>query len=79
MAWLAYSVLDGLRSSEAAARQVAGRDALSGLPNRFLFNALVDAEIARCKRGRHQFALFYLDLDISSKPTTLLATMSATV
>ncbi len=46
MAWLAYSVLDGLRSSEAAARQVAGRDALSGLPNRFLFNALVDAEIA---------------------------------
>ncbi|HEY0145803.1 MAG TPA: EAL domain-containing protein [Methylovirgula sp.] len=63
MAWLAYHVLDGLRSSEAAARQVAGRDALSGLPNRFLFNALVDAEIARCKRGRHQFALFYLDLD----------------
>ncbi len=63
MAWLAYYVLNGLRSSEAAARQVAGRDALTGLPNRVLFNALVDAEIARCKRGSHQFAVFYLDLD----------------
>jgi len=63
MGWMAYRVLDGLRSSEAKARQVAGRDVLSGLPNRFLFNELVDAEASRCKRGRHQFALFYLDLD----------------
>ncbi|MGP8231542.1 MAG: putative bifunctional diguanylate cyclase/phosphodiesterase [Methylovirgula sp.] len=63
MVGMAYRVLDALRSSEARARQVAGRDVLSGLPNRFLFNELVDAEIARCRRGRHQFALFYLDLD----------------
>jgi diguanylate cyclase len=63
MASMAYRILDALRSSEARARQVAGRDVLSGLPNRFLFNELVDAEIARCRRGRHQFALFYLDLD----------------
>ena len=63
MVGMAYRVLNALRSSEARAREVAGRDALSGLPNRFLFNELVDAEIARCRRGRHQFALFYLDLD----------------
>jgi diguanylate cyclase (GGDEF)-like protein len=63
MVGMAVRVLDGLRSSEAKARQVAGRDVLSGLPNRYLFNELVDAEAARCKRGRHQFALFYLDLD----------------
>lgn len=63
MVGMAYQVVGALRSSEARARQVAGRDVLSGLPNRFLFNELVDAEIARCRRGRHQFALFYLDLD----------------
>ncbi|MDR3409322.1 MAG: EAL domain-containing protein [Methylovirgula sp.] len=63
MVGMAYRVVGALRSSEARARQVAGRDVLSGLPNRFLFNELVDAEIARCRRGRHQFALFYLDLD----------------
>lgn len=63
MIWMAGRVLDGLRLSEARAREFAGRDALSGLPNRLLFNELVDAEAARCKRGRHQFALFYLDLD----------------
>jgi diguanylate cyclase len=63
MIWMAGRVLDGLRLSEARARDFAGRDALSGLPNRSLFNELVDAEAARCKRGRHQFALFYLDLD----------------
>jgi diguanylate cyclase len=63
MVGMAYRVLHVLRSSEARARQVAGRDVLSGLPNRFRFSELVDAEIARCRRGRHQFALFYLDLD----------------
>jgi diguanylate cyclase len=63
MIGMAYRVLHVLRSSEARARQVAGRDVLSGLPNRFRFSEFVDAEIARCRRGRHQFALFYLDLD----------------
>ncbi len=54
-----------LRLSESAeqAKQAAGRDVLSGLPNRFLFNELVDAEVARCRRKGGQFALFYIDLD----------------
>ncbi len=52
-----------LAESAEKAKQAAGRDVLSGLPNRFLFNELVDAEIARCRRKGSQFALFYIDLD----------------
>ncbi len=52
-----------LAASAEKAKQAAGRDVLSGLPNRFLFNELVDAEIARCRRKGSQFALFYIDLD----------------
>jgi diguanylate cyclase (GGDEF)-like protein len=63
MAAQAYHVLSKLTESEAKAKQFAGHDVLSGLPNRFLFNELVDAEIARCKRKRCQCALFYVDLD----------------
>lgn len=63
MAVQAYWVVSRLTESEAKAKQVAGHDVLSGLPNRFLFNELVDAEAARCKRKNCQFALFYLDLD----------------
>ncbi|MFZ1961413.1 MAG: EAL domain-containing protein [Methylovirgula sp.] len=63
MAAQAYRIVRQLTESEAKAKLVAGHDALSGLPNRFLFNELVDAEIARCKRKHCQCALFYLDLD----------------
>jgi diguanylate cyclase (GGDEF)-like protein len=63
MAVQAYAVLSRLTESEAKAKQFAGHDPLSGLPNRFLFNELLDAEVARCKRKRCQCALFYLDLD----------------
>ena len=63
MAMQAYRIVSRLTESEAKAKQVAGHDVLSGLPNRFLFNELVDAEAARCKRKNCQFALFYLDLD----------------
>jgi diguanylate cyclase (GGDEF)-like protein len=52
-----------LAESAERAKLAAGRDVLSGLPNRFLFNELVDAEVARCRRKGGQFALFYIDLD----------------
>ena len=52
-----------LAESVHRAKQAAGRDVLSGLPNRLLFNELVDAEIARCRRKGGQFAIFYVDLD----------------
>jgi diguanylate cyclase (GGDEF)-like protein len=45
------------------AKQAAGRDVLSGLPNRSFFNDLVDAEIAHCRRKGSHLALFYIDLD----------------
>jgi diguanylate cyclase (GGDEF)-like protein len=49
--------------SEAKAKQAAAHDALSGLPNRFYFNELIDAELLRCTRTNRKCALFYLDLD----------------
>ena len=52
-----------LAESARKAKQAAGRDVLSGLPNRLLFNELVDAEITRCRRKGGQFAIFYIDLD----------------
>jgi diguanylate cyclase (GGDEF)-like protein len=52
-----------LAASEAKAKDVAGRDVLSGLPNRLLFNELVQAELVRCQRRNALFALFYVDID----------------
>jgi diguanylate cyclase (GGDEF)-like protein len=56
-------LLRRLAASEAKAKEVAGRDILSGLPNRLLFNELFDAELARCQRKNLHFALFYVDID----------------
>jgi diguanylate cyclase (GGDEF)-like protein len=61
--WQSRRAVQRLMISEAKAKQVAGHDILSGLPNRFLFNELIDSEISRCVRGKGAFALFYLDLD----------------
>ncbi len=61
--WQSRRTVQRLTESEAKAKQVAGHDILSGLPNRFLFNDLIDSEIGRCQRNHNSFALFYLDLD----------------
>jgi len=61
--WQSRRAVQRLSASEARAKQVAGHDILSGLPNRFLFNELIDTEISRSLRGKSSFALFYLDLD----------------
>jgi len=61
--WHTQRTVNRLAESEAKAKRVAGHDILSGLPNRFLFNELIDAEIGRCARNKNSFALFYLDLD----------------
>ncbi|HTJ03427.1 MAG TPA: EAL domain-containing protein [Methylovirgula sp.] len=58
-----HQAVSHLAESAERAKLAAGRDVLSGLPNRFLFNELVDAEVARCRRKGGQFALFYIDLD----------------
>jgi diguanylate cyclase len=58
-----HRMLRRLAASEARAKEFAGRDILSGLPNRLLFDELVSAELGRCRRKNLQFALFYLDID----------------
>src|SRR5579863_741996 len=63
MVWRSHPLMTRLTASVEEAKQAAGRDVLSGLPNRFLFNELVDAEIGRCRRKGLKFALFYIDLD----------------
>jgi len=61
--WHTRRTVERFAQSEAQAKRLAGHDILSGLPNRFLFNELIDAEIGRCARNKNSFALFYLDLD----------------
>jgi diguanylate cyclase (GGDEF)-like protein len=61
--WHSHRTVERLSQSEAQAKRVAGHDILSGLPNRFLFNELIDSEIGRCTRNKNSFALFYIDLD----------------
>jgi diguanylate cyclase (GGDEF)-like protein len=63
MALKSRQIVRSLVESEAHAKKMARHDLLSGLPNRFLFNELINTEIARCSRKNTQFALFYLDLD----------------
>ena len=46
-----------------ALEEMAFRDALTGLPNRTLFNDRVAQLITQCERRGEQFALFMMDLD----------------
>lgn len=55
--------LNELAQKEREAKHSAGRDLLSGLPNRMMFSKLVDAEASRSARAGGGFAIFYLDLD----------------
>ena len=55
--------LNELSQKEREAKRSAGRDLLSGLPNRMMFSKLVDAEASRSARAGSGFAIFYLDLD----------------
>ena len=52
-----------LSLSEARARNIAGHDQLSSLPNRLLFAEILDHEISRQRLSGDGFALFYVDLD----------------
>ncbi|QGG95047.1 sensor domain-containing protein [Actinomarinicola tropica] len=52
-----------VRRHEAELMAQARRDPLTDLPNRRLFDELVDAALARIRRTGAQLALMYLDLD----------------
>jgi diguanylate cyclase (GGDEF)-like protein/PAS domain S-box-containing protein len=49
--------------AEERIRRVAHHDALTGLPNRLLFNDRLNQSIRLARRDSRQFALLYLDLD----------------
>lgn len=52
-----------LRESEARMAHIAHHDALTGLPNRALFQELLRQAIARADRSGRPFALLYIDLN----------------
>ncbi len=59
-------ILTDITDRKLAAEQIATlarTDSLTGLPNRAAFLERLNLELARAKRGAHQFALHYLDLD----------------
>lgn len=52
-----------LRESEARMAHMAHHDALTGLPNRAMFQELLRQAIARAERSGRPFALLYIDLN----------------
>jgi diguanylate cyclase (GGDEF)-like protein/PAS domain S-box-containing protein len=49
--------------AEEMIRHQAYHDALTGLPNRLLFQDRLEISLARCHRHQHMLALLFLDLD----------------
>ncbi len=51
------------RQAERRLLHIANHDSLTGLPNRLLLRDHMRRELARGRRGDHQFALHFIDLD----------------
>ena len=56
-------LLAKLLKSQAEAEYMAHHDALTGLPNRNLFNDRMEQALARSRRNNNRVALLFLDLD----------------
>ena len=54
---------DELAKQKTILRHQANHDALTGLPNRSLFNDRLEQSIQKAKRNKTEFALFFIDLD----------------
>jgi predicted signal transduction protein with EAL and GGDEF domain len=52
-----------LAETDAISKELLGRDPLSGLANRMLFNERLDAELARIRDGAPGLAVMFIDLD----------------
>lgn len=52
-----------LESEKARAVELASHDFLTRLPNRMMFHQLAAAELARARRSRKLYALYFLDLN----------------
>ncbi len=51
------------KRSQSQLHELVNHDPLTGLPNRRLFNELLDQAIKRAERESHQIALLFIDLD----------------
>ena len=51
------------KRSQSQLHELVNHDPLTGLPNRRLFNELLDQAIKRAERENHQIALLFIDLD----------------
>jgi len=56
-------VQDELREQKITLDYQAHHDALTGLPNRILFNDNLEQGIKKSKHNKHKLALFFIDLD----------------
>lgn len=56
-------LLDELQSNKHQLQQLAEKDTLTQLPNRFMFNRLLDQAVSRAARTHSMLALLFLDLD----------------
>jgi diguanylate cyclase len=59
----AHALAGSLQSANQRLRELAFRDALSGLPNRLHFEEQLDATLARVGRQSAAMAVFFIDLD----------------
>jgi diguanylate cyclase (GGDEF)-like protein/PAS domain S-box-containing protein len=58
-----FSDITKVKQNEERLRHLAHFDALTGLPNRFLFHDHVELALARAARNNKQLAIMFLDLD----------------
>ncbi len=58
-----FSDISALKDVQEQLQQLAYYDALTGLPNRLLFQDRLEQEISICRRLDHQCAVMFLDLD----------------
>jgi diguanylate cyclase (GGDEF)-like protein len=56
-------LLDELQNNKHQLQQLAEKDTLTQLPNRFMFNRLLEQAVSRAKRNHSMLALLFLDLD----------------
>jgi diguanylate cyclase (GGDEF)-like protein len=56
-------LLDELQSNKRQLQQLAEKDTLTQLPNRLMFNRLLDQTVSRAIRNHSMLALLFLDLD----------------
>jgi len=62
--WYGYfQDIDELKSNEESIRVLAHHDALTGLPNRILFNDRLIQSMALARREQHKLAVLFIDLD----------------